>query len=166
MIVKAWLTLTVVALLWFRGTYLVAIFAALVGLLWALRDYRSRRGTNVVFCVQNDRVSVELRDGKSLDFALDDLLEVQLDTRARSKNVTMARGDGLNTIFGAASNLNIDIDVSRIELVFEDNKTTLLDQEFISALLATDHMRSIRLFLRAHGWKPIDERQIAEDEAS
>jgi hypothetical protein len=46
----------------------------------------------------------------------------------------------------------------RIELVISGEDPLLLSPEFISVSLCAESLRSIRLFLRAHGWKPIDER--------
>ena len=87
---------------------------------------------------------------------------MRLDTKSQSKNLTVARADGVNSIFGAASTHNIDVDVSRVELVIEgEDEPILLERTYISSSLCAEELRSIRLFLRAHGWKPLDVRATA-----
>jgi hypothetical protein len=140
------------------GARLATIPAALLGLVWSLHDVRRRRGEGLLLRVQNRRLHVERRlGGEPIDVGLDELHEVRLDTKGIEKNLNMARADGVNTVFGMDSKHAIGLDVSRIELVTED-ESILLANDYISHSLCADSLRSIRLFLRAHGWKPIDER--------
>lgn len=159
--VKLWLA--VVAAVWVvgLGAALAAPPILMLGLLWASRDWLARRGAAVTFSVEGDRVRIE---GKELasTFVLQELHDVRLDTKSTSKNLTVARADGVNTVFGAASNHNIDLDVSRIELTFANDEPLLLGREWLNHSLCTESLRTIRLFLRAHGWKPADERVKAE----
>lgn len=128
-----------------------------VGLGWASFDWRGRKGDAAVFSVDAGRLSIA---GPALELRceLDALEDVRLDTKSTSKNLTVARADGVNTIFGAASPHDISLDVARIEFVFEDGARNL-SRERISHSLCLDTLREIRLFLRAHGWKPADERR-------
>jgi hypothetical protein len=155
--VKLWVTAIACGFIGSSDARLAAIPAALLGGLWAFSDYRKRRGASVVLTVRTGRVMVEGKSGK-IDVSLDELEEVRLDTKSTSKNLTVARADGVNSLFGASSNHNIEVDVSRIELHLAGDEQMLLDEEFISASLCAEQMRAIRLFLRAHGWKPLDER--------
>jgi hypothetical protein len=155
--VKIWITITVCVFLTIANAPFAAIPAAIFGGLWASRDYRQRKGAVIVFTVRTGRVRIERAAGK-LDLSLDEIVDVRLDTKTTSKNMAVARADGVNSVFGAASNHNIDVDVSRIELLLDDDDPVLLDREFISSSLCAEEIRSIRLFLRAHGWKPLDER--------
>jgi len=155
--VKGWLTIALCTFLATSEARLAAIPLALIGLLWMLGEYRKRKGANVVFRVRTGRLSIARALGDR-ELSLDELHDVRLDTRTTSKNLTVARADGVNTVFGAASNHNIELDQSRIELVIDGEDPILLDREFISSSLCAEEHRAIRLFLRAHGWKPLDER--------
>ena len=135
----------------------VAAIPVLLGGAWAWLDVRQRKGARVRLNVANGRLHVAC-DKNAFDVTLENLLEVRLDSKSTSKNVTMARADGVNTVFGMGSSHNIDVDVARIELVVKGSKTHLLSEDFISVSLCTDSLRAIRLFLRAHGWQPDDER--------
>lgn len=161
MYVKAWVTMVACATLWSWGARWPALFACALGAVWASYDYRRRRGARLVVHVRGDRVRIERKAGAApIEVDLDELHDVRLDTKSTSKNLTVARADGVNSVFGAASAHNIEIDVSRIELVV-DGDELLLDPEYINHSLCAETMRSIRLFLRAHGWKPSDERAVA-----
>ncbi len=156
--VKAWITVVVCGFLLSSGARLAAVPVVAIGALWALRDVQQRKGARVVFTVRTGRVRIDRAAG-ALDLALDELADVRLDTKSTSKNLTVARADGVNTIFGSSSNHNIDIDVSRVELHIDgEDEPVLLDREFISGSLCAEELRAIRLFLRAHGWTPADER--------
>ncbi len=157
--VKLWMTLVVAFLLSPAGLPLSAL-AAMVGGLWAWSDVRQRKGSRVAFRVAEGRLYVDRgKSGGPVDLDLEELLDVRLDSKSASKNVTMARADGVNTVFGMGSSHNIDIDIARIELVTTRDDAILVDPEFISASLSSDAMRSIRLYLRAHGWLPESERR-------
>lgn len=146
------------------GAPLAAVPLTLLGLLWAWRDWAQRQGAGVAFVVDKGRLLIE-HDGRSFEVELEELHDVRLDTKSTSKNMTVARADGVNTIFGAASNHNIELDVSRIELALADGEPVVLSRDWISTSLCSESLRSIRLFLRAHGWKPADER-VTEASAS
>jgi hypothetical protein len=135
----------------------IALLPVVLGGVWAWHDVRQRKGARVLLHVAKGRLNVAC-DKTTFDVTLDNLLEVRMDSKSASKNVTMARADGVNTVFGMGSSHNIDIDVARIELVTKGNKAHLLSEDFISVSLCTDSLRAIRLFLRAHGWQPDDER--------
>jgi hypothetical protein len=139
------------------GAPLASIPLGLIGLLWAYRDWKGRKGASVALVVDKGRLSVR-HDDDEFELELAELHDVRLDTKSTKKNVTMARGDGVNTIFGQASNHNIELDVSRIELSLSDDERVILGHDWISHSLCAESLRSIRLFLRAHGWKPLDER--------
>jgi len=155
--VKLWFVLLACTTLAATSARLAALPLGLLGLLWASRDWAQRKGTGVVFTINQGRIEVS-RDGGTLAFELDEIEDVRLDTKSTSKNVTMARADGVNTLFGFASNHNIELDVSRIELAIAGSDDVLLCPAYINSSLCAETLRSIRLFLRAHGWKPLDER--------
>ncbi|MBI2393868.1 MAG: hypothetical protein HYV09_30125 [Deltaproteobacteria bacterium] len=155
--VKAWVTIIACATLWSWDLRWPALAAAALGVVWASRDFRQRRGVCLVLQVHGDRVRVERKAGGPVEVDLDELHDVRLDTKSTSKNLTVARADGVNSVFGAASAHDIVVDVSRIELVLEGDDV-VLDPEYINHSLCSEALRTIRLFLRAHGWKPFDER--------
>lgn len=136
---------------------LAAIPIAIAGLLWAIQDIRARRGARVVLTVDGGTLHVARGAEGPLEIDLDALDDVRLDTKSSSKSITVARADGVNTVFGMASGHSVEVDVSRIELCI-DEEPLLLDEEFVSSILCTESLRRVRLFLRAHGWRPIDER--------
>jgi hypothetical protein len=160
--VKLWLTLGAFVLVWGSNARLLAALIALTGLFWAYRDWAARNGAAITVAVREGRVRVtSSADTREVDLA--DLLDVRLDTKTATKNVTQARADGVNSMFGMGSNHHIELDLSRIELVIApgtavQSEPMLLDAAFISHSLCTESLRAIRLFLRAHGWKPADER--------
>jgi hypothetical protein len=156
--VKAWLTLVIAAPLLAAGARAAAAIVVLLGATWGWVEIRGRRGARITMMVERGRVRIVKGNDAPLDLALEDLLEVQLDSKSVSKNLTVARADGVNTIFGMGSGHNIDIDIARIELVIAGEEPIFLSPDFISASLCAESLRTIRLFLRAHGWKPVDER--------
>jgi hypothetical protein len=163
--VKVWVLLVVVGPLLALGAYPAAALVAVLGGVWIRSGVRDRKGAHVVFHVAGARVRVvRPAPAEIVEVTLDDLRDVRLDSKSASKNVTMARTDGVNTVFGMGSGHNIDIDIARIELVTRDEQSIVLAGEFLSASLSAETMRTIRLFLRAHGWKPADERPDGEGE--
>jgi hypothetical protein len=156
--VKLSITIIACTFLGVRGAHLTTIPVALLGLVWAFHDFRNRKGTGVSLRVVRDQLHVERRaNGTSFELPMHELLDVRFDTKSIQKNLNMARADGVNTVFGMSSSHAIGLDVSRIEMVTRD-ESILLGEEFISHSMCADALRSIRLFLRAHGWKPEDER--------
>jgi len=157
--VKLSLTTTACIMMAFAGAHLAAIPAGLIGLLWAINDIRKRKGAGVVLSVERSRLRIALdTTSEPIEVDLDEVLEVRLDTKGESRNMTLARADGVNTIFGSPGH-NIDVNVSRIEVVLDEDDPIVLSPDFISTTLCTESLRSIRLFLRSHGWKPEDERE-------
>lgn len=161
--VKLWLTLGAFALVWGSHARMLAALLGSTGLFWAYRDWAARNGAAVTLAVREGRVRVT-SGGETREVDLADLLEVRLDTKSATKNVTQARADGVNSMFGMGSSHHIELDLSRIELLMAGGAGAakpapmLLDRAFISHSLCTESLRTIRLFLRAHGWKPADER--------
>ena len=86
------------------------------------------------------------------------LHDVRLDTKASSRDLTISRSDGVNAAFGMSSGHSIEFDVSRIELVMASG-TIVLSPEYLSHSLSIEELGTIRRFLRARGWVPLDERQ-------
>jgi hypothetical protein len=169
--VKLWFTLGAVVIAWGHSQPLAGLIG-LTGLFWAYRDWAARNGAAVALACEDGRVRVTAA-GATRELDLADLLDVRLDTKTATKNVTQARADGVNSMFGMGSNHHIELDLSRVELVIargtEGAETAggvrkagkerlLLDREYVSNSLCTESLRTIRLFLRGHGWKPEDER--------
>jgi hypothetical protein len=156
--VKVWFGIMGGAVLLAAGY--VAFVPVILCALWAWNDIRQRNGSRILLSVADGRLYVRRKGEKTpKDLALSEVSEVSLDSKSTSKNMTMARADGVNSVFGMGSSHNIDVDVSRIEIVPSKGEPILLDEDYISGTLATDAMRRVRLFLRAHGWKPEDERK-------
>lgn len=153
--IKLFLTSVLCVFLRSWNAELALIPAVIVSILWIARDIRRHRGLAISFTVTGRRVHVE-RPGGALDLTLEQLEDVQPDTKAASKSV--AATQGVHRPLGMATTSSLAVDVSRIQLVLGDDQTIVLDDEFIAHSLCTDHLRTIRLFLRKHGWKPLDER--------
>ncbi len=155
MYVKGWITLCASVAIGAWGSWYIAALATVLGLVWAWTEFRDRNGASVVLTVRGGRLRIERPSVDALDLALEELHDVRLDTKTTSKDMTVARAD-VSAAYGASAP-KIELDVSRIELVL-DEEDALLAPEFINASLCMETMRSMRLFLRAHGWKPLDER--------
>lgn len=133
--------------------------------LWIWSGARQRPGARVRIHVDGGRIDIDRGAGRDwITLTFDQLWDVRLDTKAASRNVTAARSDGMNSVFGAASNHNIDLDVSRIEVLTEEGDALLLNEEFFTNMHVVESLRQIRLFLRSHGWLPGDEREDEEDD--
>jgi hypothetical protein len=157
-IVKSWLAVFGFVIARSADKPWLAAAVVLGAVLWTYRDFESRKGALLELQVTGGRVRFTWSAGTRV-LAFEELLDVRLDTRAKSKNVTVARADGVNSMLGAASNHNIDIDTSRIELALAVHEVVPIGREYISHSLCVESLRSIRLFLRKHGWKPEDERE-------
>jgi hypothetical protein len=159
--VKVIFTLAAIGML-FNVSPPATVLVALLGVVWVVSSFWKRNGMKVDLEVRGGRLHVRA-GARELEATLDEIAEVRLDTKASSRNVTVARVDGVNSALGMAGH-NIELDVSRIELVLtaedddEEQPPFVLSDEFINSTLCTESIRSIRLFLRAHGWKPKDER--------
>jgi hypothetical protein len=159
--VKLWLTIVVA----FLANIIHVVFAGFVGVLgciWMFGDLRQRGGRRVLFRTEGKRLHVSTRI--PVDVPLSKLLDVRLDTKSTKKALMVARADGLNTPFGGAipDGRSLDVDASRIELVIRGRDPVLVSDEWVSTILALEHIREIKVFLRKAGWLPLDERPLED----
>lgn len=89
---------------------------------------------------------------------LTDLHDVTLDTKSIRK-VEPGR-DVIPAVQFIASQIGPEIDVARIVLEVEGRLPIRLTEAFLSHTESVEWIAKIRLFLRAHGWVPADERSV------
>jgi hypothetical protein len=113
--------------------------------------------------IDDGKLVVVLGDVKNAQ-PLGCVTDVRLDSKPIKKSLNQPRSDGLNWIGGSAimGGPSIDLDVSRVEIVL-DNGAPMRLGEHMSRTRALDVMREVRLFLRSHGWLPLDERPEESD---
>ncbi|MEZ4439670.1 MAG: hypothetical protein R3B72_11310 [Polyangiaceae bacterium] len=128
--------------------------AALVGLGWWWHRRQSKKLPHCTLRVRDGRLAVIDRLGRVLvDEALDDVLEVELDTKTVEKVTENPSGPAELRFINAT--VSPAVDTSRIQLVLADREYRLTDH-YTSNIDATDWNRQIRRFLRRHGWTPAD----------
>ena len=160
-IIKVWITILAAVFMKMINIVFAGV-AVILGCAWMFGDFRRRGGKRVIFRTEGNRLRVGTR--VPVDIPLSKLLDVRLDTKAMKKSLMVARADGVNTIFGGAlaDGRSLDVDASRIELVIKSRDPVLVSDEWVSSILAHEHLRTIKVFLRKAGWLPFDERPLED----
>jgi hypothetical protein len=138
---------------------LAAAFLVGAGLvLW-----RRRAGGGVVLRVDGGLLEVRRRPSREVvaRFRLVDLLDVALDTKP--ENVIQDGASTIPAVAFAESRVGATIDKARIVLVRALPELTFpLVEGRGSYSEAAEELGRIRVFLRKHGWVPLDERDDAD----
>jgi hypothetical protein len=114
-------------------------------------------GRHVVLRVERGELSIFGGERPMLAIALQDLLDVELDTRSIEKLQGQVRPDGV-----IAAGLPLALDVARLVLVVSHRDAGIpLSEAYASYGQSLDWMGKVRHFLRRHGWVPQDEREAA-----
>jgi hypothetical protein len=160
-VIKLWITIIAAVFVKMIHGVLAGVVIVLGG-AWMVRDLRRRGGKRVVFRTDAGRLHVGTH--VPVDIPLWKLLDVRLDTKATKKALMVARADGVNTMFGGAlaDGRSLDVDASRIELVIKGRDPVLVSDEWVSSILAHEHLAAIKVFLRKTGWLPLDERPLED----
>ena len=109
-------------------------------------------------CVEDGVLTVVFSGGSEpARFLLRDLIDVELETEEVDKGHAQLGPDARIAV-GFSS---LPVDMSRIVLVVgEDREGHRLSDAQIAHEVAMSWLGKIRLFLRAHGWVPEDERVV------
>lgn len=135
--------------------------AGLVGLLgsigFGLWTWRRGKSDAVVFHVDGPRLRVGPARRPLYDGALDDVLDVALDT----KQIEMVQegGSAIPAVRFIESQVGPKLDRARLELVVRGRPSVTLTKEFGPHMEASEWAGKVRVFLRKHGWVPADERE-------
>jgi hypothetical protein len=141
---------------------LVAIAATAALILWRRRSRRKKGGA--ILRIEAREVVVLTRDGSKerTRASLSNLLDVSLDT----KTIRMVEegGSAIPAMRFADSRVGPELDKARIVLTFEGGRRLPLTDEHGAHMETTEQLGKMRVFLRAHGWIPEDEREEADEE--
>lgn len=135
--------------------------AGLAGLVgssaFGLWSWRRGRSDAVVFQVDGARLRIGPARRPLYDGALVDLLDVALDT----KQIEMVQegGSAIPAVRYIESRIGPKLDRARLELVIRDRSPVPLTKEFGPHMDVSEWAGKVRVFLRKHGWLPVDERE-------
>jgi hypothetical protein len=126
--------------------------------------WRRRAGSGVVLRVDEGLLEVRRRPSREVvaRLRLVDLLDVALDTKP--ENVIQEGASTIPAVAFAESRVGATIDKARIVLVRSLPELSFpLTEGRGSYSEAADELGRIRVFLRKHGWVPLDERDERDD---
>jgi hypothetical protein len=134
---------------------LVVSFGVAVLILVATRLFRRQGNPGIVIRVDNERLTIARRAAGEVlaEAAIHDLLDVTIETKALAR-LPEVRMPSFGTARGAGYG-----EWSKILFVLEDRDEPVpLAAEDLLEPPTSEELRKIRLFLRAEGWLPLDER--------
>jgi hypothetical protein len=136
----------------------VALVMAIAASVWMWRTRKKAAGARLR--VDGDVLSVSLvRSGREESFRLDDLANVELDTKTIER--VMEGGSAIPAMRFIDAKIGPKVETARIVLVSESGRQVWLTEEYLPHFDATEWLGKIRVFLRKHGWVPEDEREGA-----
>lgn len=127
--------------------------------LWKWRE--SRKPERIVVSVKDGWVDVS-SPTQSARFRLQELCSVELQTRSIEK----AYADKMVGTVVVSTGVRPSIDVSRIVLVLDTDDPLVLGTDYEPNSGVTEWLGKMRVFLRKHGWVPLDERDEDPDSVS
>jgi hypothetical protein len=121
----------------------------------------SRRKKHRATLTVEDGTLTIARRGRTERIALDDLLNVELDIKTIQR---VQEGGAIPHTRFINSTVGPEVDTGRIVIVSSSSRVALSD-DYLAHIDATEWFGKIRVFLRKHGWVPLDERsQTTPDE--
>jgi hypothetical protein len=132
----------------------LACVAALVA--WDVARWQREKKLGVRLSIDSGRLAIDPRGtgGLAREIPLGMLDDVSLDTRLAKRAGREVRPDGI-----LASGPSFTVDESRILFVVAGGEPYRLTETFHSQSDEAEWLGKIRVFLRAHGWVPADERE-------
>lgn len=106
----------------------------------------------------DDVLTVTASGGKEplVRLPLADLLDVKLDTKTIQR--VQEGSSPIPAVRFSEATVGPEVDTCRVVLVTRRDEFVALGDTFVAHMHATEWLGKIRVFLRKHGWLPIDER--------
>jgi len=118
--------------------------------------WKRKKTPDTVLRVESGAVHVLRRGKMTARFSLTELANVRLDIKTIQR--VQEGGSAIPAMRFIDSKVGPDLDTARIVLIGEDDKEHPLTDDFLSHMDSSEWLGKIRLFLRKHGWIPLDER--------
>jgi hypothetical protein len=138
----------------------VALVVAVVA--WDVVNVRRERRGTIRLSIARSKLAIDATaaGGAVREIALWKLSNVSLDTRTANRANREVRADGI-IVSGQA----FTVEESRIVFDVGGDEPIVLNEKYSSQDDAAGWLGKIRVFLRAHGWLPEDERQQTRNDA-
>lgn len=147
-----------VGIFWNLSPVIAALIAlgVVVSTVWYVQKLNAQRPLKL--SVSNGTLFIEAHGAPRVTLPLGDVREVEMDSKAIQR-VTYHQNVGAAL---PSTNVSGDVDVSRIVFVKEDGARVWLTDSYASYSECLERFGKVRVFLRAHGWLPHDEREKAQ----
>jgi hypothetical protein len=132
-----------------------AVVLAVALVAWFVASRRRARPSGVLLQVEDGVLSIGADAEKPVVIPLASLREVEMDSKAIQR-LTMHQEVGAAM---PSTRVSGDVDVARIVFVLEAPAPPVrLTETFTSYSICQERFGKVRVFLRAHGWLPVGER--------